>query len=96
MPLYLKVLHAQEVPANSVAFVDWAYKNLGLFSATGKPNVTVFWSSNSVCLDGGQILIVNSDGSFEVKRNTFWVLNSIIPFIGAVHMLRNTNLYVLC
>ena len=85
-PMYgepLLLLHAQEVPANSVAFVDWAYKNLGLFSATGKPNVTVFWSSNSVCLDGGQILIVNSDGSFEVKRNTFWVLNSIIPFIGA-------------
>ena len=74
-PMYgepLLLLHAQEVPANSVAFVDWAYKNLGLFSATGKPNVTVSWSSNSVFLDGGQILIVKSDGSFEVKRKMFW------------------------
>ena len=48
--------------------IDWAYKNFGLYSSTGNPNVTVSWpESNSILLEAGQTLIIKADGSFDAE-----------------------------
>merc|ERR1712130_999514 len=59
----------QVVDARSRVSIDWAYKNLGLISSTGNPNVTVSCQEYEklACLDGGQTLIVKADGSFEIE-----------------------------
>ena len=59
----------QEVNAKSKISIDWAYKFFGLVSASGNPNVNIFWQENekSVFLDGGQTLIIKADGSYDVE-----------------------------
>ena len=57
----------QEVNPKCRVSIDWAYKNLGLFTSTGNPNVTVSWLENYVCLDAGQTLTIKGDWSFNVE-----------------------------
>ena len=57
----------QVVNPKSRVSIDWAYKNLGLFTSTGNPNVTVSWPGNYVCLDAGQTLIIKPGGWFNVE-----------------------------
>jgi len=58
----------QVVNSKSRVSIDWAYSNLGLFTSTGNPNVTVFWpGGHSILLDAGQTLIIKAEGSFDVE-----------------------------
>ena len=56
----------QEVSAGCRVSVNWAYRNLGLFSSTDKANVTVEWDGNSILLDAGQVLVVKAAGGYDV------------------------------
>ena len=52
----------QVVDAQSMVMVDWAYKNVGIHSSTGHPDVTVHWEGGCQRLIvGGETLIVDSD-----------------------------------
>ena len=51
----------QVVDAQGMVMVDWAYKNGGLHSSTGHPDVTVHWEGSQRLLVGGETLIVDSD-----------------------------------
>ena len=46
--------------------INWAYKNLGLFSSNGNANVMVELYGNSILLDAGQVLIVKADGGYDI------------------------------
>ena len=39
--------------------IDWAYKNLGLQSSTGFPDVTVRWDGMEKLMCGGETLVVD-------------------------------------
>ena len=51
----------QVVEARGMVMMDWAYKNAGLHSSTGHPDVTVHWEGSQRLLVGGETLIVDSD-----------------------------------
>ena len=51
----------QVVEAQGMVMVDWAYKNGGIHSSTGHPDVTVHWEGSQRLLVGGETLIVDSD-----------------------------------
>merc|ERR1712013_847350 len=48
-------------PTNKIK-KDWAYKYLGLFSGSGNPNVMVRWGNREQKMEGGQTLLVQSNG----------------------------------
>ena len=61
----------QVVNPKSRVSIDWAYKNLGLVSSTGNPNVTVSWRNfGKECkafLEAGQTLVIKPGGFFNVE-----------------------------
>ena len=72
--LFIIAMHDQHIKSlfqvvnpQSRVSIDWAYKNLGLFTSTGNPNVTVSWPGNFVCLDAGQTLVIKPGGFFDVE-----------------------------
>ena len=54
------LLLSQVVKAGSHMAVDWAYKNGGLQSSTGLPDVTVHWDGWRRLLVAGETLTVDS------------------------------------
>ena len=60
---------AQVVDPYSRVMIDWAYKNAGLQSSTGFPDVTVRWGEGKEKLMcGGETLIVDQTTSRILLR----------------------------
>ena len=64
------ILVAQVVDPYSRVMIDWAYKNAGLQSSTGFPDVTVRWGSEGKekLMCGGETLIVDPTTSRILLR----------------------------
>ena len=56
-------MHTQVVDPNSRMMIDWAYKNAGIQSSTGFPDVTVRWDGQEKLMRGGETLIVDQTTS---------------------------------
>ena len=54
---------SQVVDPYSRVMIDWAYKNAGLQSSTGFPDVTVRWNGKEKLMCGGETLIVDQETS---------------------------------
>ena len=61
-------LIAQVVDPQSRVMIDWAYKNIGLQSSTGFPDVTVHWDGKEKLMCGGETLIVDQKTSRILLR----------------------------
>ena len=52
----------------------WAYKYLGIWSASGNPDVAVSWNINNekkkMKVASGETLHLKSDGNAEILKNT--------------------------
>ena len=47
------------VEGHGMVMVDWAYKNGGVQSSTGHPDVTVHWEGWERLVVGGETLIID-------------------------------------
>ena len=47
------------VDPHSQLMLDWAYKNAGIQSSTGFPDVTVRWEGKEKLMCGGETLVVD-------------------------------------
>ena len=47
------------VDPHSRVMIDWAYKNAGIQSSTGFPDVTVRWEGKEKLMCGGETLVVD-------------------------------------
>ena len=58
MDRYLSIFF-QVVEAHGMVMVDWAYKNGGIQSSTGHPDVTLHWEGWERLVVGGEALMID-------------------------------------
>ena len=57
--IYMMNTFFQVVEAHRMVMIDWAYKNAGIQSSTGFPDVTVRWEGKERLMCGGETLVVD-------------------------------------